>query len=241
VVNESFVRRFLGGADPLGRRVRMGDGEPWVTIVGVVRDYRPYRLPRTDGPAIFYPFAEVPQYTQTLVVRAALPDPLSLAPAVRAAVRALDPNVPVYEVQSMAQVVGRSLWRQRLQGQVLGVFAALALLLAVVGIYGVISYAVANRTRELGVRLALGASRAQVLGLVLRQGARLALGGVAIGLAAALALTRVVASLLYGVPPLDPLTFALVPLVFGAAAVLASLAPARRATRVDPLIAIRND
>jgi predicted permease len=241
VVNESFARAFFGDADPLGHRVRGGAQDPWVTIVGVVRDYRHYRLPKPDGPAIFYPYAELPSYTQTFVVGTTLSDPLALAPAARAAVRALDPNVPVYELQTMAQQVGRSLWRQRLQGQVLAVFATLALLLAVVGIYGVISYAVAQRTRELGVRLALGASRRQVLGLVLRQGASLALAGVAIGLAAAFALTRVVASLLYEVPPLDPLTFALVPLVLGAAAVLASLAPARRATRVDPLIAIRND
>jgi putative ABC transport system permease protein len=207
----------------------------------VVRDYRHYRLPRTDGPAVFFPYAESPMYTQTLVARTTLADPLALAPAARAAVRALDPNVPVYQLQTMAQQVGRSLWRQRLQGQVLAVFASLALLLAVVGIYGVISYAVAQRTRELGVRLALGASRRQVLRLVLRQGASLALVGVAIGLAAAFALTRVVASLLYEVPALDPVTFVVVPLVLGAAAVLASLAPARRATRVDPLIAMRAD
>jgi putative ABC transport system permease protein len=121
------------------------------------------------------------------------------------------------------------------------VFAVLALVLAAVGVYGVISYAVAQRTRELGVRLALGASRRQVLGLVLRQGARLAVVGVAIGLAGALALTRVVASLLYGVAALDPLTFAVVPIVLAAAAILATLAPARRATRVDPLIAMRAD
>ncbi|AHG93894.1 permease (plasmid) [Gemmatirosa kalamazoonensis] len=241
VVNELFAKTFFPNVDPLGRRVRTGPQEPWVTIVGVARDYRHFRLPRPAGPALYLPYATYPMNTQTLVVRTSLADPLALAPAVRAAVRALDPTVPVYRVQSMEEQVARSVWRQRLQGQVLAVFAALALLLAVVGMYGVISYAVAQRTRELGVRLALGASRAQVLGLVLRQGTRLALVGVAIGLGAAFLLSRVVASLLYEVTARDPLTFGLVPLLLAAAAVLASLAPARRATRVDPLIAMRAD
>jgi predicted permease len=240
VVNETFAREFFGGADPIGRRVRGGGRDPWVTIVGVVRDYRHYRLPKPVGPAIYYPYATGLQRTQTLVIRTALPDPLALTPAVRAAVKALDPDVPVYEVQTLGQRVSRSLWRQRLQGQVLGVFAALALLLAVVGIYGVISYAVAQRTRELGVRVALGASRRQVLGLVLRQGARLAVAGVVVGLAGALALARLVASLLYGVGAIDPLTFVAVPIVLTSVALLATYGPARRATRVDPLIAMRD-
>jgi len=241
VVNETFARRAFPGQDPLGRRVRSGKWSPWVTIVGVVGDYRHYRLPQPMGPALYLPFAAEPPHSQTLVARTSLADPLALAPAVHAAVRALDPEVPVYQVQTLEQQVSRSLWRPRLQGQVLAVFAALALLLAVVGIYGVISYAVAQRTRELGLRLALGATRAQVLGLVLGQGGRLALGGVVVGLIGAVALSRMLASLLYGVTALDPLTFGVVPVLLGAVAMLASLGPARRATKVDPIVAMRAD
>jgi putative ABC transport system permease protein len=158
---------------------------------------------------------------------------------VRSAIRELDPAVPAVRVQTFDEAVSRSLWRQRLQGQVLGVFAALALLLAAVGLYGVIAYAVAQRTRELGVRMALGASQRQVLGLVLGQGVRLTLIGVAAGAAGALALSRVIASLLYGVKATDPASFLAVSAILAAVAVLASYAPARRAMQVDPLVAMR--
>jgi putative ABC transport system permease protein len=241
VINETFAKRVFPGEDPVGRRVRTGTQDPWVTIVGVMGDIRQYRLPEPMGPAIYYPYATSPTYTQTLAIRATLADPLALAPAVRAAVRDLDPDVPVYQVQTLEQQVFRSFWRQRMQGQVLGIFAALAVLLAVVGIYGVISYAVAQRTRELGVRIAMGASRRQVLTLVLGQGARLALAGVAVGLLGAFALSRVIASLLYEVDALDPVTFGVVPLLLAAVALVATWVPARRATRVDPLVAIRAD
>src|SRR5439155_26954192 len=150
-----------------------------------------------------------------------------------------DADVPAYQVQTFAEAVSRSLWRQRLQGQVLGVFAVLALVLASVGIYGVISYAVAQRTRELGVRVALGATRHDVLTLVLAQGLRLTLIGVAIGALAAVVVARVVASLLYGVRPIDPVTFIGVPIILAAISLLASYVPAHRATRVDPLVATR--
>jgi ABC-type antimicrobial peptide transport system permease subunit len=166
---------------------------------------------------------------------------MTLAPAVREVLKELDPDVPAFQVQTLAQAVSRSLWRQRLQGQVLGTFATLALLLAAVGIYGVISYAVAQRTRELGVRMALGATRGQVLGLVLGQGLRLAVAGVAIGIVAALALSRVVASLLYGVSATDLATFVGVPVALALIAMLATLVPARRATRVDPVVAMRTE
>jgi putative ABC transport system permease protein len=238
VINETFARRAFPGEDPIGRRVRYGN-DPWVTVVGVMRDFRHYRLPQPMGPAMYSAYASGPTYTQTLAIRTSLPDPLALVPAVRAAARALDPDVPLYQVQTLAQQVSRSLWRQRMQGQVLGAFAALALLLSVVGLYGVVSYAVAQRTRELGVRMAIGASRRQVVRLVLGQGARLALVGVGVGLLGALALARVVESLLYGVDSLDPLTFVAVPALLCAVALLACWAPARRATRVDPLIAMR--
>jgi putative ABC transport system permease protein len=242
VVNEIFVKRMLGGADPIGKRVKLGGAAstaPWVTIVGVMRDYRHYRLPDEMDAAIFLPATVDPPSTLSLAIRTRLPDPHSIVPAVRAAMRELDPGVPAFRIQTFDEVVSRSLWRQRLQGEVLGVFAALALILASVGLYGVIAYAVTQRTRELGVRMALGATRGHVLGLVLGQGARLTLLGVALGTVAALALTRVVASLLYGITPTDPLTFLAVPTALAAVAVLASYAPARRAMKVDPLVAMR--
>src|SRR3712207_5139661 len=150
-------------------------------------------------------------FRSSLAIRTRLPDPHDLTPAVRSAIRELDPTVPAFRVQTFDEVVSRSLWRQRLQGKVLGVFAALALVLASVGLYGVIAYAVAQRTRELGVRMALGATRRHVVGLVLGQGARLTLVGVAAGAAIALVASRAIASLLYEVRPADPLTFLSVP------------------------------
>jgi putative ABC transport system permease protein len=242
VVNEVFVDRMFGGVNPIGKRVKLGSLEsssPWVTIVGVMRDYRHYRLPQPMDAALFLPSTIDPPLTQTLAIRTRLPDPHAIVPAVRAVIRELDPAVPAFRIQTFDEVVARSLWRQRLQGEVLGVFAALALILASVGLYGVIAYAVAQRTRELGVRMALGATRRHVLGLVLGQGARLTLIGVALGTSAALVLSRVVASLLYGIEPTDPVTFFAVPTTLAAVAVLASYAPARRAMRVDPLVAMR--
>lgn len=240
LVNETLVMRVFPGVDPIGKRVRIGGAQdPWVTIVGVLHDYRHYRLPEPMGPAVFYPYASQPTYTQTLVIRTTVADPLSLAPVVRSIMRQLDPAVPAYSVQTMAQVVERSRWRQRLQSQVLGAFAALALLLATIGLYGVVSYAVTQRTRELGVRIALGATRHQVLALVLRQGTRVIAAGIGLGLLAAIALTRSISTLLYGVHATDPLTFVGVPVILGVVALFACFVPARRATRVDPLVAMR--
>jgi ABC-type lipoprotein release transport system permease subunit len=240
-----LARREFPGLDPIGKRVKFGDvptaRDPWITIVGVARTFRHYRLPQPMGPAIYFPLLASPQDQQTIVVRTALDEPATLTSAVRDVLRRLDPEVPAYSVQTFDAVVSRSLWRQRLQGQVLGVFAALALGLALVGIYGVISYAVTQRTRELGVRMALGASRRRVLGMVVAQGARLAITGVAIGSIVAVALSRVLASLLYGIQATDPATFIVVPIALGLVAIAASWIPARRATRVDPSTALRAD
>lgn len=244
VINEVLARQEFAGIDPIGKRIRFGeDGSnaPWITIIGVAKEFRHYRLPRPMGPAIYFPQLAAPSAAQTLVLRTSLRDPMALAPAVREVLKKLDPDVPAFQVQTLEQAVSRSLWRQRLQGEVLGTFATLALLLAAVGIYGVISYAVAQRTRELGVRMALGATRGQVLGLVLGQGLRLAVAGVVIGIVAALALSRVVASLLYGVSATDVATFAGVPVALALIAMLATLVPARRATRVDPVVAMRTE
>jgi predicted permease len=244
IINEELARREFAGEDPIGKRLKFGglDSEdPWITIVGVARTFRHYRLPRPMGPAVYFPQLASPAASQTLVVRTTLADPGALAGPLRDVLRRLDPDVPPYAVQSLDEVVGRSLWRQRLQGEVLGAFAALALLLAAVGIYGVLSYAVAQRTRELGVRMALGATMPRVLAMVLAQGARLAAVGIALGLAASLVATRALESLLYGVTSADPLTFVAVPLVLAAVALVAILIPARRATQVDPAVALRAD
>ncbi|HEU5218453.1 MAG TPA: FtsX-like permease family protein, partial [Gemmatimonadales bacterium] len=244
VINETLARTEFAGEDPIGKRIKHGrleDTSPWITIVGVVKDFRHYRLPQPMGPAIYYSYLQSPSSNQTLTIRTTGSDPVALVPAVSTVLKQLDPDLPMYEVQTLEHAVSRSLWRPRLQGQVIGLFAALAMILAAIGIYGVISYAVAQRTRELGVRMALGASRAQVVGLVVGQGARLAAIGVAAGLVGALALTRVLTTLLYGVRATDPSVFVGVPLLLGAVAVGASWFPARRAAHIDPIISMRSE
>jgi predicted permease len=246
VINETLARQAFPGQDPIGKRIKRGDptsSDRWATVVGVARDFRHYQLPEAMGPAMYLAFNEAPGYTMSVVVRMAesVRDPMSLTPRVLGMLRELDPEIPAYEVQTLEQAVDRSLWRQRLQGQVIGLFAALGMILAAIGIYGVISYGVAQRTREVGVRMALGASRSQVVGLVLRQGMLLVGIGLVLGLIAAVGATRALTRLLYDVGATDLLTFAGVPLVLGAVALLASWLPARRASRVDPLIAMRSD
>ena len=244
VINEALAKREFPNQDPIGKRIKYGganDANKWFTIVGVVRDFRHYRLPRPMGPAIYFPWLAEPWSSQTLAIRTKNSDPLALVPALRSAVSQLDADLPIYAVQTFEQLVSRSLWRQRLQGQVLGVFAALALLLATVGIYGIIAWSVTQRTRELGVRMALGASAGSVIAMVLGQGTRLALVGVAIGVAGALALTRLLTELLYGVGAIDPVTFVGVPVFLVLVAAAASAVPARRAASVDPVVAMRAD
>ena len=240
LVNEQMVQVGFGGKDPVGRRITVG-GWPIATVVGVIRDYRHYQLPQPMGPAAYFPSLAWPTRGLTVVIRTTLDDPASLVPQLTAAVRTIDPQVPLSEVQTFEEVVSRSLWRQRLQGNVLAIFAVLALVLACVGLYGVISYSVAQRTRELGVRMALGATRRRVMFTVFDQSGRVVLAGVAIGLVAAFFAVRVMAALLYGVEARDLATFFIVPVVLALAASLATIAPALRATRVSPIVAIRSD
>ena len=242
VINETFARTRFAGADPIGQRMKWGapDSEwPWMTIIGVVSDFRHWRLPEPVRPAFYTPQLALPSLSQTLVLRTSLPNPGSLEPQVRAALRELDRDAPAYQVQTFREVVSASLWQQRLQGNVLSTFAVMALILASLGVYGVISHGVAQRTREFGVRMALGASRRELAQLVLAEGSRLAAIGVGVGLVAAFALRNVVGRLLYGVTPGDPLTFAAVPLVLIVVALFASFIPALRATRVDPAVTMR--
>ncbi|MDF2774584.1 MAG: permease, partial [Geminicoccaceae bacterium] len=200
-----------------------------------------YQLPQPMGPATYFPWMAWPTRGQTVVIRTTLEDPASLLPRLQAAVRAIDPQVPLSEVQTFEEVVSRSLWRQRLQGNVLAIFAVMSLVLACVGLYGVISYAVAQRTRELGVRMALGASRRTVMLMVFGQSGRVVFAGIGVGLVAAFFAVRIMAALLYGVEARDLATFFTVPMVLAATALVATIAPALRATRVDPMTALRSD
>ena len=241
IINQAMARTMFPGEDPIGRRIQLGDPDPespWVTIVGVAGDVKYTGLDKPPEPAIYTPYEQNLWWpTMYLVVRSSV-DPAGLERAVRAQVASLDPLLPL-GVRTMDDLLGRSVAEPRFRTMLLGIFAATALLLAAVGIYGVLSYTVGQRTQEIGIRMALGARGRDVLALVLGQGMALAGAGVAIGLVAALALSRLLAGLLFGVGPTDLPTFAAVSLVMVAAALLACYLPARRATRVDPMVALR--
>ena len=245
VVDETLVERIFPGEDPLGKRLNFGYAEDpqWAEIVGVVRHARSYEL-RSNGLVQFYiHLPQMPAWQSgvqdmSLTVRAG-GDPLSLIPAIKTQVKELDPDQPVFGVMTLTEAVDSELAGQRLYFYLFGFFAAAALLLAAVGIYGVISYSVSRRTHELGIRMALGAQPRDIFKLVVGQGMVLTLAGVGVGLAGAFALTRFLESLLFGVSATDPVTFAGVAVLLAAVALLACYIPARRATRVDPLVALR--
>ncbi|HEX8190136.1 MAG TPA: ABC transporter permease [Pyrinomonadaceae bacterium] len=243
LVNQTYAGRVFPGEDPLGRRVAFKfAGDTQFEIVGVVGDEKVTSLDARTTPVVYFHSRQDSYFdSAALVVRADAADPLSLAPAVRAEVRALDPEVPVFAVQTLEQMVAgsRAAFVRRYPAYLTGVFACVALLLALVGIYGVVSYAVTQRTHEIAVRVALGARGRDVLRLVLGHGLLLALGGIAVGAAGALALTRLISGLLFGVSAADPSVYGLVALLLAAVALLACLAPARRAAKVDPMAALR--
>ncbi|HYV04237.1 MAG TPA: ABC transporter permease [Blastocatellia bacterium] len=236
IINETFARRFFGDEDPIGKRMRI-IASPWLTIVGVVGDIKHFGLQMPASPEMYLSSLQEPSGSMAVMVRTS-GDPLTLAAAVREQVIALDENLPV-AITTMDQIRSDSVGSQRFNTLLLGTFAALALGLAVVGVYGVINYSVAQRTHELGVRIALGAKKKDIFKLVVGQGMVLALSGVAIGLAGALALTRVIAGLLFGVSPTDFVTFAAVSALLAGVALVASYIPARRAMNVDPMVALR--
>jgi len=241
VVNQTLARRFWPQGNPVGGRLVVDANNGRVAeIVGVVGDVKPDRMEGQDWPTIYNPYAQVPVPTMSMVVRTSRP-PLSLASAVEREVHQLDPDQPVADARSMEDVVDQAIAGARFNTVLLGVFALIAFLLAAVGIYGVISCDVSERTHEIGIRVALGAQPGDVLKLVLGQGARLAGYGIAAGLAAAFVLTRLMAAMLYGVKATDAYTFAAIPVLLGTVALAASYLPSRRALRLDPVTALRHE
>ena len=240
VINQTMARQYWPNESPIGEHVTMKDWGPPLTgeIVGVVGDVKTNGLDEAVGPMIYWPYFQFPELFNTIVVRGD-GDPSRFVPVVKAAIWSVNKNQPISTIQTLEQVLFESMARRRLYMILLGVFAGAALLLAGVGIYGMVSYSVSQRTREMGIRIAIGAERGDVLRMVLGQGAKVALLGVVLGMAAALALTRLMTSLLFGVSPTDPLTFAGVATLLTLVALGASFLPARRATRVDPMVALR--
>jgi putative ABC transport system permease protein len=236
IVSAAFAARYFPGEDPLGKRFRFGTDEDdlFVDIVGVVGDVQHYRVGRTSMPQIYLPFAQRPSPSVRFILKASVP-PLDLVRAARAEIQAVDPDMPLVGVQTWEQIVAADTSTPRFQAILLTAFGLTALLLAVVGLYGVMSYTVAQRSREFGMRMALGAPRGSILRLVFRDGVPLVGIGVVLGLGGALALTRMMKAMLFGVGARDFVTFAAVPVLLVIVAVLAMLVPAVRATRVDPV------
>jgi predicted permease len=244
VINEALAHQFFAHQNPIGQRIRFAreTGAPrWMAIVGVVGDVKQYSLTQPAYPAVFTPFVqsnEAWRRWMSVVVRTPGAS-ASVVLAVKRQIWSLDNQIPLNRIESMDELLAQSLAERRFNMLLLGLFAGLAVILAAVGLYGVMSYGVSQRTHEIGIRMAVGACRSDVLKLVMRQGARLAVLGLASGVLGALALTRLMASLLFGVTPTDPATFATIALLMTTVVLLACFIPARRATRVDPIVALR--
>jgi putative ABC transport system permease protein len=240
IINEEMARRHWPGENPIGQRVTMKDWGPPLTgeVVGVMGDVKADGLDSATRPMIYWPYPQFPGIFNSLVIRTA-GEPLSIVSAVKSQIWSLDREQPLSSIQTMEEVIGSSVAPRRFNMLLLGIFAALALLLAAVGIYGVISYSVTRRTREIGIRLALGAQRRDVVRLIVKQGMTLALAGVGIGLAASFGLTRLMSGLLFEVSASDPWTFTVIAALLSSVALLACYLPAQRATKVDPITALR--
>lgn len=239
IINETMAKRFFPGEDPIGKRVHVTMGPVlYREIVGIVGDVKHEGLEEQTSAQTYEPYAQQPFSGMTLIARTA-GDPARLSGAIRGEVLKIDKEQPVSNVRTLKDYLSTSVAQQRFSVLLLGIFAAVAMALACVGIYGVLSYSVTQRRREIGVRMALGAARRDVLRLVVGHAMLLTLTGVAIGLGAAFALTRAMSTLLFGVSATDPTTFGLIALLLVAVALLAALVPARRATKVDPMVALR--
>jgi putative ABC transport system permease protein len=241
IINETLARRYFQSTDPIGKRMTLNDENPkeedWSTIVGVVKDTKQRELSGEPAAEMYLPFAQSPHRSMALIIRTTNRE--SVVNAVRREVQAVDPNLPIYDIRTMESVISDSMAAARFRTSLLAVFAVVALALAMVGIYGVMSYVVTQRTQEIGIRMALGARAVDVLTLILRNGMWLAAIGVVAGLAGAFAVTRLMGGLLFGVLPTDAVTFSLVTAGLFLVALLACYLPARRAMRIDPLVALR--
>jgi len=241
VIDEALAARYFNNRDPLGVRIKRGgpaSEAPWMTIVGIVGNIKSDGFDQPDQPHLYHPIFQNPAYAMAIYVRTDV-TPSTVMQSLREQVRSLDRDLPVFGETTMTQVAAESVSRRRFAMQVVGLFGVLALLLAAVGIYGVIAYSVTQRTREIGIRVALGASKSAIMRWVLKQGMMLTIAGVVIGLVGAYALTRLLRSLLFGVGPTDVLTFGALAALLTLVALLACYVPARRATKVDPLVALR--
>jgi len=241
IVNREMADRFWPGTDPLGKRFKLGDAsaeQPWLTVVGVVGNVKHTGLAEHTEPEMFLPYSPEWYDPMTVVVRAT-GDPLAAVAPIRRAVRELDPNLPLYNVKPLAQVLSDSLARPRLNLVLMSAFAILALVLAAVGIYGVMAQAVVQQKQRIAIQMALGATQRNVLGLVLRQGMTLALIGLVIGLVAAAGFSRLLSGLLFEVGTTDPATFVQVAVLFSLVSLMAIYIPAFRAARVDPMVCLK--
>ena len=241
IIDEALAERYFASRDPLGLRIKRGgpnSNAPWITIVGIVDNIKTDGFDQPDQPHLYFPAFQNPGYAMAVYVKTDVA-PLSLTQSLREQVRAVDKDLPIFGERTMEQVVAESVSRRRFAMQVVGLFGILALLLAAVGIYGVIAYSVTQRTREIGIRVALGASRGVILRWVLKQGMYLIMFGVCAGLLGAFALTRLIRSLLFGVGPTDVVTYAALAILLALVALIACYVPARRATKIDPLMALR--
>ena len=237
MVNETVARRFWPNQNPIGKKVWVGRRDA-AEVAGVLGDVKNISLAADPNPEVFLPFPQLPWAHLNLSLRTT-GDPSSLVRAVRAAIAQIDSDQPVTRVQTLEEVLAASATDRRFTVLLLGSFSAIALILALVGIYGLVAYSVTQRSDELGIRIALGATRGDILRLVVGQGTRLVLSGIAIGAAGSLILTRLLSGMLYRTSATDPLTFLLSAALFAAAALAASYLPARRATRIDPVDALR--
>jgi predicted permease len=240
IIDESTARKYWLDREPLGRQVRFGKdpNQPWITIVGIIKDIKNDGLDIDGVPHIFVSVYQDPSKQVSVVLRTSLPATL-LEPQIRHEIQSIDPGLPVFNVSSMNDILDRSLASRRFSADLVGGFAGLAMLLSAIGIYGLLAYMVGQRSREIGIRMALGARRDDILKMFLRKGITLAGVGIVAGLVFSASTASMMASLLYGVRPHDPAVFLIVPLLLLAVAALASYLPARRATKVDPIVALR--
>jgi len=245
VINETMARKFFPNQDPIGKQLMIewappepGKPKPVDEIIGVVGDTRETALEHDPNPAIYWPLDRESYQFMTLIVRSAI-DPMQLVPSVQREIRAMDSDQPIADVRTLDAVVAKSIARPRFDTMLLGIFAGVALVLASVGLYGVMNYSATQRTQEIGIRMALGAKPGDILRLVVGHGMKLTVAGIVIGVIASLALTRVMSNLLFGITATDPITFAGISVVLLAVAILASYLPALRATRVDPITVLR--